>query len=76
MNTETFKVGDIVKHTGDFLRCTGWYTNVPKNGLVVEAEDVSTLPKGVPQIVTVRWCDREENTRILATNIMLASKPG
>lgn len=76
MGNPTFKVGDIVKHTADFLRCTGWYTNVPKNGRVVEAEDPTTLPKGSPQMVEVQWCDREYPARILATNLMLASKPG
>ena len=46
-----FNVGDIVKHTGEHLRSIGWYTDVPKNGIVR-----STNKDGWPR---VQWCDED-----------------
>ena len=64
-----FKVGDIVKHKGKFLRSIGWYIDVPKNGKVVElSESMHNWPK-------VQWCDSEEATLINPVNIMLDGKP-
>ena len=67
-NPATFQQGDIVRHRAEFLRSISWYTDVPKDGLVVSVGESSG---GVPAIVVVQWNDRDEGdfTRILATNI-------
>ena len=64
-----FKVGDIVKHKSKFLRDTGWYTDVPKDGIVRSIAD-----NGFPR---VQWCDREEEGghMVHPGNIMHASAP-
>ena len=65
-----FNVGDIVKHTGEHLRSIGWYTDVPKNGIVR-----STNKDGWPR---VQWCDEDNEigTLIYPGCIMLAKNPG
>lgn len=65
----SFKVGDIVKHKASFLKSIGWYTDVPKNGVVEKVE-----PFGSKQVLFVLWSD---GNRISITddNVMLASKP-
>jgi len=60
-----FKIDDVVKHKGSFLRSTGWYTNVPKDGKVVGVDD---------EIIAVAWCDGH-TSRIHENCIMLAAKP-
>jgi len=52
----SFAVGDIVRHTSTFLRSVGWFTNVPRNGVVVEVLIVGFMD-GWP---VVEWCDGPE----------------
>ena len=60
-----FKEGDIVQHKSQFLRSTSWYTDVPIDGKVISVDD---------ELVTVRWCDQEEPSRIHEENIKLKDK--
>jgi len=62
-----YLVGDIVRHTGDFLRSAGWFTGVPINGEVAAVEDCD-LPDPRRQLLTVRWSDGNENG-IAACNV-------
>ena len=55
-----FSVGDIVRHTGEFLRSVGWYTNVPINGKVTNVSD---------RYVYVLWSDRNKPKPINPANI-------
>ena len=59
-----YKKGDIVRHRAEFLRSTGWYTNVPINGQVLEAPDAVENH----QLLTVEWSD-SETTKILSANV-------
>lgn len=61
--TTSFQVGDLVCHSSQFLRNTGWYTNVPYEGKVVELLD--------HDLVLVHWCNEDEPTRIHKGNIIL-----
>ena len=59
------KVGDLVVYKAKFLKSIGWYTDVPKNGKIIEADE--TFP-------VIQWCDREEPTRVHVANVILSSK--
>lgn len=65
-----FKVGDIVKHKASFLRSTGWYTSVPRDGIVRRTEDEMMMHS----CVAVQWCDsdNEAGVPINKANIMHA----
>ena len=54
-----YRIGDIVRHTGDFLRSVSWITGVPING---EVTGIGSVGGGVPQrqLLTVRWSDGTE----------------
>jgi hypothetical protein len=67
----SFKAGDLVRHTSAFLRSTGWYTNVPKDGRVEAVDDSD--PNFV--LLTILWCDREQPIRVNACNVMPVNKP-
>ena len=71
-----FGVGDIVKHRASFLKSVGWYTDVPRDGIVRGlSEQLQT--DGVP-FPRVQWCDRPEDTDgtlINPHNIMPAKSP-
>ena len=56
--------GDIVRHKAAFLRSTGWYTNVPINGQVLEAS------KKIDdhQLLVIEWSDGE-TLSILSANV-------
>jgi hypothetical protein len=47
-----YKTGDIVRHTGKFLRSIQWYTP-PVNGRVVETPE----DEGLGGCVMVEWSD-------------------
>jgi hypothetical protein len=54
-----YVVGDIVRHTGEFLRSVGWFAGVPINGEVVAVENA--WGGGLRhQLLTVRWSDGTE----------------
>lgn len=59
------KPGDLVQHTASFLRSAGWYTNVPRDGKVLEVDG---------DFATVHWHDREEPSRIRLSNIKPKNK--
>jgi hypothetical protein len=63
--TPKYKRGDLVKHTSAFLQSCGWYTNVPKDGRVLDVDE---------EILTVEWSDGH-SSRIRDSNIMPAGKP-
>ena len=67
-----YRVGDIVRHTGTFLRSAGWFTGAPING---EVAAVATLDHGDPkrQLLTVRWSDGTES-RIAACNVEFCAR--
>jgi len=71
--SETFAVGDIVRHKGSFLRSVSWYTNVPRNGKVL---GVDNGRGGEPTytLLDVAWSDGTR-CRVFSGNVMLASKP-
>jgi hypothetical protein len=56
--------GDIVCHKAKFLRSAGWYTDVPKNGRVV---DTKTFSGGL--LLTVEWSDGTVG-KILDANVI------
>ena len=58
-----FAEGDIVRHTGEFLRSIAWFLDVPINGRVI-----SSQPLGSNTIVRVEWSDGTE-CGILSSNI-------
>lgn len=62
-----FRVGDKVKYKGNFLRSIGWYTDVPKDGIVVDAKPGN--------YVRVLWNEFvEEPLPVHVKNITLANK--
>ena len=64
MSTEReFAAGDIVRHTGEFLRSIAWHLDVPINGRVI-----SSQPLGSNTIVRVEWSDGTD-CGILSSNI-------
>jgi hypothetical protein len=65
-----FTRGDVVCHKAAFLRSCGWYTNVPKNGIVT-AVDNGLAPDR--QILTVAWSDGE-TMKILSSNVILYNR--
>lgn len=71
MASRSYKPGDLVKHRATFLRSVGWFTNVPRNGKVVEVEG----PDSAAPVIKVDWCDGS-TSRILACNVQPYSQPG
>ena len=67
--TRIFQVGDIVVFSRAFLQSAGWYTGVPIDGRVEGFETV-----GSTVYLRVRWCDQEEDKRVLPANVILASE--
>ena len=64
---QKLSVGDRVRHRSAFLRSTGWYTNVPRYGIVTDL-----APFGGPgrSLATVEWSEFPETPgRILDANI-------
>jgi hypothetical protein len=69
----SFKVGDIVKHKASFLKSIGWYTGVPRDGMVMEV--TSHFGEG-GDTLKVMWAGEWKGpTSILPCNVMLASEP-
>ncbi len=63
----TFKVGDVVTFKALFLRSVGWYTDVPKNGCVIEVVDA-----GKPhEWCRVEWDGAYGITSVLSRNLIL-----
>ena len=62
-----YRVGDIVRHTGDFLRSVSWFVAVPINGEIIAT---ASAGHGSPprQCLTVRWSDGTESG-IAACNV-------
>ena len=56
------KPGDIVRHTGNFLRSIQWCLDVPVNGMVLKV-------KSNDKIAVVLWCDQDEGMSINVSNI-------
>ncbi len=71
MNGLSYKPGDLVKHRASFLRSISWFTNVPKNGKVLQVEE----DPHCPAMIEVEWCDGH-TSRILACNVQPYSQPG
>lgn len=64
MSTTTeFKPGQLVRHKTAFLQSAGWYTNVPRAGIVVAVTITD------PQVVTVDWSTEDAPPKILAFNL-------
>ena len=63
-----FKVGDIVRHTGKFLRNTGMQVGAPIDGKVVDVAETGFF-KGHP---TVRWSNGGVESVVRAENIQHA----
>lgn len=63
-----FSNGDVVCHKRTFLRSIDWRTNVPKNGIIVDANEEDAAKSFY--LVSVRWCDRDNVQSILANNII------
>ena len=68
MATSEFSVGQIVKHKAKFLKSIGWYTDVPRNGIVRGFNSLD-MPR-------VQWCDSDDETGVAIHpgNIMPDSK--
>lgn len=64
--TRSFKEGDIVRYTTNFLRSTGQYTGVPINGKVV-----GTTKIGDTVYPMVHWSDRDEAVPVHPGNLEL-----
>jgi hypothetical protein len=69
-----FNVGDVVKWTSKFLKSTGQYTDVPKDGKVVRLSDMEDDGVYYP---IVQWCDRPvgDVCAVNPHNVMHAKKP-
>jgi len=52
-----YVAGDIVRHTGSFLRAAGWFAGAPINGEVIAA---TSAGNALHQLLTVRWSDGTE----------------
>ena len=63
---QPYRVGDIVRMTGKFLRSVAWYTNVPVNGEVQEIH-LGLDKKPDHQVLTVEWSDGHRGN-ILSSN--------
>ena len=57
MIIKKYAVGDIVRHSSKFLRCVGWHTGVPKNGIVESVESFTTTCATDIQVCYVKWSD-------------------
>jgi len=62
-----YQVGDIVRHTGRFLRSTGQFAGAPINGEVRTVEPSPDHDHRY-QRLTVEWSDGA-TTRIIAVNV-------
>lgn len=62
-----YKVGDIIRHTGAFLRSVGLVVGAPINGEAIAVESIrdGSIER---QLLTVRWSDGTESG-IAACNI-------
>lgn len=49
----TYTEGQIVAYAAKWLRSIGWYTDVPRNGIVRAVRPWSDYD----DLVTVEWCD-------------------
>jgi hypothetical protein len=53
-----FQVGDIVRHTGEFLRSVGWIAGAPINGEVLAVDAVGDDDRR--HLLRVAWSDGTE----------------
>jgi hypothetical protein len=58
--TPPYVAGDIVRHTGEFLRSVSWFAGAPINGEVIAVEGRREGDPG-DQLLTVRWSDGTES---------------
>jgi hypothetical protein len=58
-----FKIGDIVRHTGKFLRSIGMYTGAPINGRIVGFSKIGGMI-----FPLVEWSDDMDNPRPVHPN--------
>ena len=63
-----YQAGDIVRHTGKFLRNTGQYTGSPINGEVQSVSDFNGR-----QLLTVEWSDGH-TCGVIACNVEFCPK--
>jgi hypothetical protein len=68
-----YTVGDAVSYRGAFLRSVGWYTNVPRRGVVVAIKPFARPSDLV--ILDVQWSDGFGLMSVNARNVMLAGVP-
>lgn len=66
-----FNVGDKVAYTRNFLQSTGWYTDVPDSGYVLEIKE---LGNSGTILAKVLWCDRLDPISVNVKNLLLTSK--
>ena len=52
-----FKTGDKVWHSRKFLQSCGWYTDVPKFGIVKQVAENKLAGITYPSLLTVNWAD-------------------
>lgn len=64
MNKPEYAIGDLVRHTGRFLRSIGWCLDVPIDGKVLKVRTLGKLP-----LLVVLWNDTDEPSSILAVNV-------
>ena len=58
----TYKTGELVRYTSEFLRYTGWFLDVPINGVIVDDSD--------PQVALVVFSDSTDRVdRVLWSNL-------
>lgn len=69
----TYQPGDKVKHRPAFLRSTGWYTDVPRYGIVRAARTWDGMEG--KQMLEVEWRESDAPRKILSTNVMPYSVP-
>ena len=62
-----FRKYDLVKYKASFLQSVGWYTDIPRHGTVTEVCNEN--------YVMVEWYDRDYDTMVNVSNIMLLGKP-
>lgn len=63
-----YQPGDKVKHRREFLRSTGWYTDVPRYGTVVSARTWDGMDGR--QVLEVEWVGADAPRKILSTNVV------
>lgn len=62
-----FNPGDKIKHRAAFLRSTGYYTDVPRYGVVVTARTWDGMHG--KQMLEVDWVGADAPRKILSTNV-------